>query len=192
MDIHPLLSALSSVSTSNQWSVLESLLPKVNKKLQQANQSAVNTSDLCELLHDIDESTLELHGIWKHGFSKGTIVCTNPAFARACMARDMNLGKDCSCRAGSGHRDTDEKKYFNSHDYNGGRHACTQSKHIANCPLWRPAPTSHLHSWRRGYDDAGAHVPGQQKKKQKKQPKQLTLNTRAADVVLPSMTPVAM
>lgn len=176
MDDHPLLTALSSVSTSNQWTVLESLLPKVNKKLRRAEQSEVNTSDLCEMLHNIDERTLELHGVWKHGFSKGTIVCTNPAFARACLARGMHLGKDCTCGAGCGHRNTDEKKYFNSHDYNGGRHASTQSKHIANCLLWRPAPTSHLHSWRRGYEGLAAQGPRQHKKK-KKQPKQESVHT---------------
>jgi hypothetical protein len=169
IDIPPLLFALRAVSTSNQWSVLESLLPKVNKKLQQIDHSKASAQDLCDLLHDTDARILELHGIWKHGFSKGMIVCTNPAFARACQAREYQLGSDCTCGAGSGHRDTDGNRYFESHDYNGGRHACTQSKHIANCPLWRPAPTSHLHSWRRGFedDDKDKKVKTKQKKKKK-------------------------
>ena len=166
METHPLLTALSSVSTSNQWSVLDSLLPKVNKKLDKSNHPEASSKDLRELLHDFDEHMLELYGVWKHGFSKGMIVCTNPAFARACQARDFCLSTDCLCGAGKGHRNTTgaEQRYFGSHDYNGGRHACTQSKHVATCPLWRPAPTSHLHSWRRGFEEDGGGRGGEEGK----------------------------
>ena len=34
-----------------------------------------------------------------------------------------------------------------------GRHASTQSEHIASCQLWKPPSTGHLHSWRRGFSD---------------------------------------
>lgn len=168
MDSHPLLSALSSVSTSNQWSVLESLLPKVNKKLDKNSHPKATSQELSGLLHDLDEHTLELHGVWKHGFSKGMIVCTNPAFARACQSRE-GLGTKCLCGAGKGHRDSagSEQRYFKSHDYyNGGRHASTQSKHVATCPLWRPAPTSHLHSWRRGFEEDGGGDKPRKKKRE--------------------------
>ena len=151
---HPsLLSSLSLVSTSNQWSVLESLLPKLNKKLDRVKSAPATLQELTELLVCTDDDVLLLHGIWKHGFGNSMIVCTNPAFARACAVNGLVLNKVCSCGVGEGHRDMDHKRYFQSHDYNGGRHASTQSKHIANCSMWRPAPTSHLHSWRRGFGD---------------------------------------
>lgn len=47
------------------------------------------------------------------------------------------------------------RKFYESHDYNAGRHFSTQSQHKANCLLWSPPTSGHLHSWRRGYEDDG-------------------------------------
>ena len=44
------------------------------------------------------------------------------------------------------------QRYFGSTDYNAGRHATLGSGHKPMCLLWRPPTTSHLHSWRRGFD----------------------------------------
>uniref|UniRef100_A0A7S4R141 Uncharacterized protein n=1 Tax=Ditylum brightwellii TaxID=49249 RepID=A0A7S4R141_9STRA len=46
------------------------------------------------------------------------------------------------------------KRYFNSLDYNAGRHGETTSKHHASCAAWNPPSSGHLHSWRRGYNVA--------------------------------------
>ena len=155
----PLISIISTISTSNQWSVMESIIPKINKKLKSSNHnnrsSTITSQDVYDELDALDMETLELYGIWKHGYGTGTIICINPIFARVNQSRKYVLSDICICGAGRGHRDStsNDKKYFESHDYNGGRHASTQSKHKANCNCWRPAPTSHLHSWRRGFKD---------------------------------------
>ena len=46
---------------------------------------------------------------------------------------------------------TNTEKYFQSLDYNAGRHATHNSTHKFNCLFWRPSNSSHLHSWRRGW-----------------------------------------
>ena len=159
LDSH-LGTALGGVSTSGQWSILEGLLGKVNKRLKAAaaeQVEPVSAQELHVFVCGQDEAALELRGVWRHGFGTGTIVCVNPAFGRACATRGWRLSDECECRGGgrgSGRDGSSEdaRRYFESQAYHGGRHASTQSRHLASCPCWRPAPSGHLHSWRRGYD----------------------------------------
>lgn len=66
----------------------------------------------------------------------------------------------CTCGAtasnAAGRRGAeDTKNYFLSQNYNAGRHDSTTSVHKAHCGLWRPQTKSHLHSWRRGFNETG-------------------------------------
>ena len=45
---------------------------------------------------------------------------------------------------------------INSNAYGAGKHAPSQkSEHKINCAGWFPPNASHLHSWRRSYEDGG-------------------------------------
>ena len=61
-----------------------------------------------------------------------------------------NLGSNPGSNPGSNSGNNAER-YFQSLDYNAGRHATSNSAHKFNCLLWRPTNSSHLHSWRRGW-----------------------------------------
>mmetsp|Transcript_101025 Transcript_101025/g.261610 ORF Transcript_101025/g.261610 Transcript_101025/m.261610 type:complete len:149 (+) Transcript_101025:102-548(+) len=145
----PLGTALCTVSTSNQWSVLDAVLKKVNKKLSADHQASA--AALLAFMDEIGDEGLKSHGIWRQRVGNTTIVCTNLSYARA-RRENAAAGRvegACSCKMAA---DNSAQRYFGSHDYNGGRHASTQSKHHGSCLLWQPAPSGHLHSWRRGYD----------------------------------------
>ncbi len=152
--------ALQEISTSNQWSVLDAVLKKVQKRMTSNDGiKYINRKQLIEFLSGTSDSELESFGIWYQGLETNIIVCVNPAFGRARQAELRNEGScnttTCLCPGQSKMNVSDRAtKYFNSHDYNGGRHASTQSKHVGRCPLWRPAPSGHLHSWRRKYSEA--------------------------------------
>lgn len=137
--------ALCATSTSNQWSLLEGLVSKVNKRLRVENKVSVQA--LALLLQSVDEASLGSRGVWYQGTGQQLLVCINPPFGRARMKEQANgQTTACSCRVSA-----QPDRYLTSSDYNAGRHACTASRHIGTCPLWRPASSGHLHSWRRGY-----------------------------------------
>ena len=82
------------------------------------------------------------------------IVLVNRAYANTMK----NLGeKPIECRCGRGSKSPTNRirieRYYGSHDYNAGRHATTNSPHMAYCPMWKPPESGHLHSWRRGFVD---------------------------------------
>jgi hypothetical protein len=140
--------ALASVSTSNQWSLIDGVVTKITRRGLKTSFEELN----CFLkAASLDE--LAAHGVWLFKTGSTFIVCTNPGFCRARQSEikakgAINTACNCSDRIER------EDKYMSSHDYNGGRHACTVSTHKALCPAWRPSPSSHLHSWRRGADKA--------------------------------------
>mmetsp|Transcript_3581 Transcript_3581/g.5268 ORF Transcript_3581/g.5268 Transcript_3581/m.5268 type:complete len:151 (-) Transcript_3581:897-1349(-) len=140
-----LLEELSQISTRNQWSILGTIVVKLTKRLGKQ----LTTRELANELKAIPKKDLFFKGIWVHSFGSkyAPIICINPAFGRS--NRKQGLDRPCSCKLKS----SNAIRYFNSHDYNGGRHHCTASPHIATCSMWRPPSTGHLHSWRRGYED---------------------------------------
>ena len=163
--------ALVACGTSNQWSMLSSVMTKMNKKLDSENR-IIDPRRLVEFLKSIGAKELNAHGVWWTSFGSQyePIILVNPAYARArALERSGGSGGVCTCCGGSGADDTTSssssssseaaarkseaasKKYFESHDYNAGRHASTASCHIASCCKWKPPTTSHLHSWRRGF-----------------------------------------
>ena len=109
------------------------------------------------------------------------IVVINPAFGRSmtkwiqenppikgsdiqiqCTCLGSNPGNNPGSNPGSNPRSNpgsvpgsnsgnNAERYFQSLDYNAGRHATSNSAHKFNCLLWRPTNSSHLHSWRRGW-----------------------------------------
>ena len=143
--------ALRTVSTSCQWATLPSVVTKVNKRL--AAGDCVDARSLAGWLASVDEAELSRAGVWVQSF--GTrfqpIVLTNPACARALEAQDRSSEPVCSCSR-TGPAGEDAGRYFGSTDYNAGRHALQVSAHLPNCACWTPPTTSHLHSWRRGFD----------------------------------------
>jgi hypothetical protein len=158
----PLGAALCDTGTSNQWSIISSIVPKVNKRMarssigagEEAPTAAASEEDIVALLNAYPTAAWNSAGIWfvvEHG-----MICVNRAFGSAraeeqtAQGGASSTGK-CSCRARR------ERVDFNSTAYNaaGGRHALSQSLHIGTCPCWTPAPTSHFHSWRRGYTGKG-------------------------------------
>ena len=131
---------------------------KVSKKL--GRKKPLDVESVCKCFDSLGDDFLHSRGIWRVGYRTNTIVCINSVFARARAAERNSSGGNgvssistpsCTCM----NRIEREDKYFSSHDYNGGRHACTASTHKANCALWTPPLTGHLHSWRgRRYDTA--------------------------------------
>ena len=157
--------ALKSCSTTNTWAMLDAVTSKVSKKLGRK----VDAKELEDLMIQAGDKELEKHGVWRTSFGPKfmPIVVINPAFGRAMMSKGNSNSTDqmvrsqslCTCSKSSvygdrgNHRDVvkDANRYFQSSDYNAGRHASTVSHHAGNCPMWRPSQTSHLHSWRRGW-----------------------------------------
>jgi hypothetical protein len=145
--------ALAKVGTSSQWSLLSSICDKLNKKLKKEGSAAgsVTERDCYEYLKDQSEETLRNYGVFVHPVSKSDVIINiNRAYGTQRQTEIKANGEasgKCTCEKLM-QRD---ENYFGSHDYNGGRHACTASLHKGACPLWRPSHTSHLHSWRRGH-----------------------------------------
>ena len=147
----PVGCALRTVSTSCQWATLPSVVTKVNKRLAAGDR--VDERSLASLLTSVDEAELSVAGVWAQSFGAQfqPIVLTNPACARARAAQDRASDPVCSCSR-TGVAGEDAGRYFGSTDYNAGRHAVQASAHLPNCACWTPPSTSHLHSWRRGFN----------------------------------------
>lgn len=145
--VETVLDALGAVSTSNAWSLLHT----GHRKLSERLRKPPGLRQLAALLDAAPPSALRQRGIWVQSFGKkfAPIVCVNRRFARA--LQEDGEERPCQCKQA----ESSSSAYFTSHAYNGGRHACTASKHQASCPRWEPPSTGHLYSWRRGYDDSG-------------------------------------
>ena len=143
--------ALAATDTSNAWSTLDAVANKVGKRLGRA----VPPRELDDLMMAAGDAELLRRGVWRTSFGAKfmPIVLVNPAFGRASAA--VGAASTCTCHAAEPKAGRDVQRYFGSQDYNAGRHCSTASAHRAACPMWRPPVTSHLHSWRRGYDDPG-------------------------------------
>uniref|UniRef100_A0A6T8I8D6 Uncharacterized protein n=1 Tax=Hemiselmis andersenii TaxID=464988 RepID=A0A6T8I8D6_HEMAN len=143
--------ALASTGTSNQWSMLDGVTTKVNKKLPKDMQ--VTPRQLDAFLQQVGDAELRKHGIWRTSFGAKymPIIVVNPALGR--ILRLCNGAEPpCSCGA----LNQREDRFLSSHAYNAGRHALVASSHKASCGQWTPPQTSHLHSWRRGFTDPNA------------------------------------
>ncbi len=149
--------ALAQVSTSAQWSTMDGVLAKVNRRLP-PGQPPFSQRDLADLLSQVSEKELREHGIWVVSFGEGLqpIVVVNPAYARAARERRRGDKDECTCPGSAGGEDARSAagRYFASSDYNAGRHSCARSSHRPNCLRWTPPSAGHLHSWRRGFDTA--------------------------------------
>ena len=130
-------------ATSNNWSLLPSVMAKVNRKTGKATRD----EEAWAMLTSTGEKELREKGIWVTALANA--ICVNPVYARqrAQERSDTPTPIVCTCVDKIERKDS----YFSSHSYNGGRHACANSVHKANCALWEPPSASHLHSWRRGY-----------------------------------------
>ena len=162
--------ALRSVNTSRQWSVLSAVVTKINKKLP-TSTARISEEELIEFLGQFTRGELRLGGIWVDDVGSGSvsIICINPAYrrARSAAVAEHKTGEEetCSCAVKSD-KEEKEKRYFGSFDYNAGRHASSQSKHNSKCIKWKPAPSGHLHSWRRGHSNSSlGEKKGEPKKK---------------------------
>ena len=150
----PLGACLRTISTRNQWATLPSVVKKINKKL--SSQAAVSVSALAVFLASIDPDELNDAGIWVQSFGKKyqPIIITNPAYARSRQQGRHDMAYVCTCPQNQNCRKQGSNgRYFTSMDYNAGRHHVLSSDHLGNCPFWTPPTTSHLHSWRRGFDE---------------------------------------
>lgn len=141
MASNALLDAVAATRTSNGWSLLKAILPRVQKRLPEGHEPATVRS-VCAALDAATEDERRRRGVWRQGRGEGTVVCVNPSYAAA-RARGE---QECTC--GTAARAAPD---FSSHAYNAGRHACTASAHVASCVEWRPPLSGHLHSWRRAY-----------------------------------------
>ncbi|CAN0309356.1 unnamed protein product [Laminaria digitata] len=145
----PVGDALRQVHTSNQWSTLTGVLGKLNKKLPADQQ--VDARTLAALLTAEPAESLVRSGVWITQFGDYMpIVLVNRSYARK-----VALGADetCSCGFdGGGAGNSNNARFFGSQDHNAGRHALKASGHRKDCLRWTPPTTSHLHSWRRGFD----------------------------------------
>ena len=147
-----LFSALCHTGTSNQWSLLPSVLSKLNRRLPPGTKPATE-QDLLGLLGGIPAEELQTAGVWIEWCGNSALICVNRAYgATRAKEKQANAGKaakQCAC----GTKAATERTDFGSCSYGaaGGRHATTQSRHLGTCPKWALAPTGHLHSWRRDF-----------------------------------------
>ena len=142
---------LQQITTSNQWSLLDSQLVKIRKRAKE--KKAITAEELDSFLKRTPSEELTNYGVFLFKTGSTFIICTNPSYGRARQSEIRANGiinMECNCSDRIERAD----KFMSSHDYNGGRHHCTVSTHKAPCPAWKPAPTSHLHSWRRGAEKA--------------------------------------
>jgi len=139
----PVVDSLKTISTRNQWSLLSTLVKKLNKRIA----TPMTVKEVAKHLLLVPSEVLRKNGVWVHSFGSKyePIVCVNPAYGRVNSSEEDIPA--CSCKG----IDRDSNVYFSSQAYNAGRHACTASLHIASCSQWTPPSTGHLHSWRRGY-----------------------------------------
>ena len=149
------LEALLSCGTANDWSTLDAVSAKVSRKMGRQ----VSPRELDNVLVETGDERLQTMGVWRTSFGKKymPIICVNKVYGRSMRAL-LNTGEkvaiQCTCRATLGKNEQEKsQRYFGSHDYAAGRHVSTKSAHRANCLMWRPSTSSHLHSWRRGFTD---------------------------------------
>uniref|UniRef100_A0A7S1X7L8 Uncharacterized protein n=1 Tax=Tetraselmis chuii TaxID=63592 RepID=A0A7S1X7L8_9CHLO len=136
--------SLLNVRTSNQWSLLDGVARKVKRP----------TKEVHDFLSTVDDETLRVHGIWKHRVGKCFIICTNPGYRLALQGAAEEADEcSCCCESSGSIESRAAKQYFGSFDYNAGRHAQHTTGHKSTCPFWAPPTSSHLHSWRRGYEN---------------------------------------
>ena len=167
-----MLAIFAQINTSKQWTTLSAFVNKVNQKLKQ-NNPKVTVREAASILLSADQNELKKYGIWVTSFGPKfmPIVITNPAHYRFYQSLQSvsdetdrnNIIIECTCSA----RPTiaqknmeKDRRFYESQDYNAGRHSTSQSSHVVNCLLWAPPTTGHLHSWRRGYDDEGKKNAG--------------------------------
>ena len=148
--------ALQAVRKSNHWSLINAVVIAVNKKLKSTSNVPVSVVMLTDFLASFDAKDLQSHVIWVQSLGANPIVCVNPTFVKAAQKHRLSDEPEalvqCSFCVGGNTSAVANARYFGSHDYNAGRHAATNSRHKANCLLWRPPESGHLHSWRRGHD----------------------------------------
>jgi len=151
--------ALAQVKTNVQWSMLPSIVAKVNARLDPAEHTTAR--GLAIFLSRVEDAELARNGVWVHWFDPKhmPIVLTNPAFARVCRAELGDSQPKVLFTADSGARactcgaiQPANSDYFTSTDYNAGRHSMEKSSHRINCIAWTPPTTGHLHSWRRSFE----------------------------------------
>jgi hypothetical protein len=123
-----LLAALAATSTSVQWSTIDDVLAKMQRRAPGGVTGRATPNSLATLLESTPSDVLAAQGIWvtSSGRKHQPIVITNSAYAIACAEGRTA----CSC----------------------GAQACaTATPHQPTCPAWEPPTTSKLHSQRRGY-----------------------------------------
>jgi hypothetical protein len=144
--------ALFELDTRAQWSTLAAIQKKMSSK-----KVTIGLAELAAHVRALDRSILREQGIWITEFGKKyqPIICINAAYRRTVA----NGASTCSCGVGGTETEVvgkkrkaeNDKRYYESHDYNAGRHATELSIHKMNCICWTPLASGHLHSWRRGF-----------------------------------------
>ena len=147
-DYLAVLEAISSTRTGASWTMLDTVVNKMNKK----HSWKQTPRDIDALLVSVGDENLKSLGIFRTSFGKNymPIVLTNPTYAKAVKA-----GKQCSCGIAKDEASNKVSRTMDSTAYNAGRHNSNKSDHKINCPEWLPPGAGHLHSWRRGYLDDG-------------------------------------
>ena len=117
----------------------------------------VGPRELDDFMIQIGDEGLKKIGVWRTSFGKKymPIVVVNPSHKRALEAAGDGPVQ-CICTNGKGQstKERDTNRYYNSMDYDAGKHAVDRSSHVATCGLWVPPSAGHLHSWRRGFDNS--------------------------------------
>lgn len=138
--------AIMDTPTSASWTTLGGFTEKVARKLK----TRITLRQVDEAICTLSQEEQQKLGIWRTSFGLQfqPILCVNPGARKAGAVN----GNSCTCDAKGGHtKEEAMNRFFNSADYNAGRHEVASSNHKANCALWTPPKTSHLHSWRRGH-----------------------------------------
>lgn len=152
--------ALCAISTSNQWSLPQAVVTKLNKVLPRDQRC--QAEDLCSFLQAFEQEHLAVHGVFLAGVSPWLIICVNPVYRRARQQEhESNSSSTCTCPGLSEGNNT--ARYFTSQDYNAGRHGYEACRHRAFCIDWRPPTAGHLHSWRRGFQPQETRVNGRRR-----------------------------
>jgi hypothetical protein len=147
---------IAGVNTSAQWSTAEAIASKLRRA---SAGHPVAALDVAGVVRGLPAADLAAAGVWTFDFGAKfqPLVVTNRACAKAreAVAAAGPAAPRCTCGTGDAAADASAqgkvKNYFGSTDYNAGRHEQTSSLHRANCAMWEPSSSSHLHSWRRGF-----------------------------------------
>ena len=101
----PLGKALLQVNTSRSWSLLPTIVPKLQRQLR---STSVDVNELIAFLTTMDEKVLNLHGIWIEGLSSSpkvtdmtnghdVLICINAPYGRA-RQKDYGKTNECTCK----------------------------------------------------------------------------------------------